>query len=59
VSYHGVSLNRDPDLTHYRGIVPCGIRGHEVTSLAAQGIAVSPTELDRALKANFAAVFRP
>ncbi|HXP31276.1 MAG TPA: lipoyl(octanoyl) transferase LipB [Stellaceae bacterium] len=59
VSYHGVSLNRDPDLTHYRGIVPCGIRGHGVTSLAAQGIAVSPTELDRALKANFAAVFRP
>jgi lipoyl(octanoyl) transferase len=59
VSYHGVSLNRDPDLTHYRGIIPCGIREHGVTSLAALGIPVSPPELDRALKANFAAVFRP
>jgi lipoyl(octanoyl) transferase len=57
VSYHGVSINRDPDLTHYRGIVPCGIRGHGVTSLAQQGIAVSTAELDRVLKASFADTF--
>ncbi len=51
VSYHGVSLNLDPDLGHYRGIVPCGISDHGVTSLAAQGIAAAMPELDRALAA--------
>jgi lipoyl(octanoyl) transferase len=58
VSYHGVALNIDPDLSHYRGIVPCGIRKHGVTSLAAQGVPVAMPEVDRALKANFAAAFR-
>ena len=57
VSYHGVSLNLDPDLTHYRGIVPCGIRGHGVTSLAAQGLVVSTAELDAVLRASFAEIF--
>ena len=57
VSYHGVSLNLDPDLSHYRGIVPCGIRGHGVTSLAAQGLTVSTPELDLVLKASFAEAF--
>ncbi len=57
VSFHGVALNVDPDLTHYRGIIPCGIREHGVTSLARQGILVSVPEVDLALKAAFAEVF--
>ena len=57
VTYHGVALNVDPDLAHYRGIVACGIREHGVTSLAAQGIAVGMGEVDAALKASFEPVF--
>ncbi|HXQ52835.1 MAG TPA: lipoyl(octanoyl) transferase LipB [Stellaceae bacterium] len=57
VSYHGVSINLDPDLSHYRGIVPCGIRDQGVTSLAAQGVVASLPELDLALRRAFGAVF--
>jgi lipoyl(octanoyl) transferase len=57
VSLHGVSLNVDPDLAHYRGIVPCGVQEHGVTSLAAQGIVASIPEVDAALKAAFGEVF--
>jgi lipoyl(octanoyl) transferase len=57
VSFHGVSLNVDPDLTHYRGIVPCGVSEHGVTSLAALGILVSMPEVDAALKGAFDEVF--
>ena len=57
VSFHGVSLNVDPDLSHYRGIVPCGISEHGVTSLAALGITATMPEVDTALKAAFAEVF--
>jgi lipoyl(octanoyl) transferase len=57
VTYHGVALNVDPDLSHYRGIVACGIRGHGVTSLAAQGIPVSMAEVDTALRASFERIF--
>ena len=57
VTYHGVALNVDPDLAHYRGIVACGIRGHGVTSLAAQGIVVGMAEVDTALKASFEPAF--
>jgi lipoyl(octanoyl) transferase len=57
VSFHGVSLNVDPDLGHFAGIVPCGIRRHGVTSLAAQGIEVGMAEVDMALQAAFAEVF--
>jgi lipoyl(octanoyl) transferase len=53
VSYHGVALNVDPDLDNYRGIVPCGIREHGVTSLARLGIPVSMAEIDMALRATF------
>jgi lipoyl(octanoyl) transferase len=59
VSFHGVSLNVDPDLSHYRGIVPCGVRDHGVTSLAALGITVTMPEVDAALKAAFREVFAP
>ncbi len=59
VSFHGVSLNVEPDLSHYRGIVPCGISEHGVTSLAALGITATMPEVDAALKAAFAEVFAP
>jgi lipoyl(octanoyl) transferase len=57
VSFHGVALNVDPDLSHYRGIVPCGISQHGVTSLAALGITASMPEVDISLRAAFAEVF--
>jgi lipoyl(octanoyl) transferase len=57
VSYHGVSINLDPDLAHYRGIVPCGIKEHGVTSLRALGIGATMTELDQALARAFTEVF--
>ena len=57
VTFHGVSLNVDPDLAHYRGIVACGIREHGVTSLAALGVDATMDEVDRALRRSFEAVF--
>lgn len=57
VSFHGVSLNVAPNLEHFAGIVPCGIRDHGVTSLADLGLAVPMAEADAALKAAFAEVF--
>jgi lipoyl(octanoyl) transferase len=57
VSFHGVALNVHPDLCHFGGIVPCGIREHGVTSLAAQGILVSMPEVDAAMKGAFDEVF--
>jgi lipoyl(octanoyl) transferase len=59
VSLHGVSLNVAPDLTHFDGIVPCGVRTHGVTSLAALGLAVGMDEVDAALKSAFVQVFGP
>ena len=57
VTYHGVALNVDPELEHYRGIVPCGIAEHGVTSLAELGIAATMEEVDTALRRTFAEVF--
>jgi lipoyl(octanoyl) transferase len=59
VTFHGVSLNVAPDLSHYAGIVPCGERDAGVTSLAALGVGAGMAEADEALKASFAAVFGP
>lgn len=59
VTFHGVSLNVAPTLAHYEGIVPCGLRGHGVTSLAALGIDAATADVDRALRRHFAAVFEP
>ena len=59
VSYHGVSLNVDPDLSHYEGIVPCGISAHGVTSLTDLGLPVSMTDADMALRAAFEDIFGP
>ena len=57
VTYHGVALNVACDLGHYDGIVPCGIRGHGVTSLADLGIDVNMADVDEMLRAKFADVF--
>jgi lipoyl(octanoyl) transferase len=57
VSYHGVSINLDPDLDHYRGIVPCGIAEHGITSLRAEGVAADLASLDAALAETFGEVF--
>ena len=59
VTFHGVSLNVAPTLAHYEGIVPCGLRGHGVTSLAALGIDAATADVDRALRRHFTAVFGP
>jgi lipoyl(octanoyl) transferase len=57
VTWHGMALNVNPDLSHYAGIVPCGIREHGVTSLAALGVAASMAEVDAVLKSSFAEIF--
>ena len=57
VSFHGISLNVDPILEHYSGIVPCGIREHGVTSLHDLGIPVSMPDVDTILREEFHAVF--
>jgi lipoyl(octanoyl) transferase len=59
VTFHGVSLNVDPELEHFSGIVPCGIAGYGVTSLADLGIPVSMAEVDAALRAEFEGIFGP
>ena len=59
VTFHGISLNVEPDLGHFAGIVPCGIRGHGVTSLVDLGLPVTMEDADMALKASFVEVFGP
>jgi lipoyl(octanoyl) transferase len=59
VTFHGVALNVAPDLTHFGGIVPCGIHGFGVTSLADLGVQATMAEADVALKAAFQEVFGP
>jgi lipoyl(octanoyl) transferase len=57
VSFHGISLNVEPDLSHFNGIVPCGVRAHGVTSLVDLGLPVSMPEVDAALRGAFEGVF--
>ena len=57
VTFHGISLNVEPDLEHFSGIVPCGVRGHGVTSLIDLGIPVTMPEVDSVLRARFEQVF--
>jgi len=57
VTFHGVALNVDPDLSHFTGIVPCGVKSHGVTSLADLGIMVSTADVDVALKQSFKKIF--
>jgi lipoyl(octanoyl) transferase len=57
VSFHGVSLNVEPDLGHFAGIVPCGVTEHGVTSLVDLGLPVTLVEADEALRTSFRQVF--
>lgn len=57
VSFHGISLNVEPDLDHFSGIVPCGIQEHGVTSLVDLGVPAALDEADEALRVNFRRVF--
>jgi lipoyl(octanoyl) transferase len=57
ITFHGISINVDPDLSHYAGIVPCGIGDYGVTSLSALGKRASMADLDAALMAAFVDVF--
>ncbi|ASY62673.1 Octanoate-[acyl-carrier-protein]-protein-N-octanoyltransferase [Sinorhizobium sojae CCBAU 05684] len=59
VSFHGFSLNVDPDLDHFNGIVPCGIRGYGVTSLVDLGLPVMMADVDTRLREAFEMVFGP
>lgn len=59
VSFHGLSLNVDPELTHFDGIVPCGVKAHGVTSLEDLGLPVPMHEVDIRLRAAFETVFGP
>lgn len=57
VSFHGISINVEPDLSHFDGIVPCGITGHGVTSLVDLGLPVTMEDLDVALRRSFPSIF--
>jgi lipoyl(octanoyl) transferase len=57
VTWHGLALNVNPDLSHFEGIVPCGIREHGVTSLADLGVKASMADVDEALRRNWGKVF--
>lgn len=57
ISFHGISINVEPDLTHFTGIVPCGITEHGVTSLVDLGLPVTMDDLDVALRRAFSQVF--
>ncbi len=59
VSFHGISLNVEPDLDHFTGIVPCGIAEHGVTSLVDLGVPATMDEADEALRVRFGQVFGP
>ncbi|MDB9919125.1 lipoyl(octanoyl) transferase LipB [Amylibacter sp.] len=57
ISFHGIAINVNPNLNHYKGIVPCGIQQHGVTSLADLGLKVTIEDLDKALIKSFNNVF--
>lgn len=57
VSFHGLSINVEPDLDHFSGIVPCGISEHGVTSLVDLGLPVTMADVDVALRTTFEGVF--
>ena len=57
VTFHGIAINVEPDLSHFDGIVPCGIREHGVTSLVDLGLPVTMADLDGALRKTFQDIF--
>ena len=59
VSFHGIAINVEPDLSHFGGIVPCGVADHGVTSLVDLGLPVTLADVDTALKSAFEEIFGP
>lgn len=59
ITFHGISLNICPDLSHYAGINPCGVKEHGVTSLRDLGLEIEPAELDRIIRSTFENRFGP
>lgn len=59
ISFHGISINVEPDLSHFDGIVPCGIQDHGVTSLVDLGLPVTLQDVDVALMRSFETAFTP
>ncbi|MFC5418600.1 lipoyl(octanoyl) transferase LipB [Bosea eneae] len=59
VSFHGISLNVEPELAHFDGIVPCGVSDQGVTSLVDLGLPLTMPEVDSALRAEFEQIFGP
>ncbi|MBA4333396.1 MAG: lipoate-protein ligase B [Methylobacterium sp.] len=59
VSFHGISLNVEPELAHFDGIVPCGVTRHSVTSLVDLGLPVAMADVDVALRVAFERIFGP
>lgn len=57
ISFHGISINVEPDLSHFDGIIPCGISDHGVTSLVDLGLPVSMSDVDVALRRSFEQTF--
>ncbi|QKX01317.1 lipoyl(octanoyl) transferase LipB [Wolbachia endosymbiont of Dipetalonema caudispina] len=57
ITYHGIALNVSPNLSHYKGIIPCGLKDYGITSMEKLGIKVQMTELDLILKKEFYKVF--
>ncbi len=59
VTFHGLSINVEPDLEHFSGIVPCGVQGHGVTSLVDLGLPLTVHDVDVALRQCFEPIFGP
>lgn len=59
VSFHGISLNVEPELSHFDGIVPCGVSEHGVTSLVDLGLPLTMADVDSVLRAEFERIFGP
>lgn len=57
VTFHGISLNVEPDLNHFSGIVPCGVSGYGVTSLRDLGLTTEMADVDLAMRETFREVF--
>lgn len=59
VAFHGISLNVEPELSHFDGIVPCGVSDHGVTSLVDLGLPLTMADVDCVLRAEFERIFGP
>ncbi|MBF0613006.1 MAG: lipoyl(octanoyl) transferase LipB, partial [Magnetococcales bacterium] len=59
VAYHGVAINRCPDMDYFQGIIPCGIQDSQVTSLAELGVSISRTALEELYVQHFSRLFGP